>query len=63
MQNGQDFQTHFSSKNPWTRKISSVKLSVSETIDGSFTLPLEELPDLNKETEEMDRKEALSTSL
>ena len=56
IQSDQGFQTDFSSKSPWTRQISSVKFSLSETIDGSSTLPSEELPEPKHNIEEIDGK-------
>ena len=59
IQNVQDFKTDFSSKNPWTKEISTVKFSLSVTIDGSS----EELPDPKQQLEKIDRKKTLSASL
>ena len=56
IQSDQGFQTDFSSKNPWTRQISSVKFSLSETIDGSSTLPSEEFLEPKHNIEEKDGK-------
>ena len=58
IKNDQDFLTDFSSKNPWTKEISTVKFSLSVTIDGSS----EELPDPKHNIEEVDGKKSLSTS-
>ena len=59
IKNDQDFQTDFSSKNPWTKEISTVKFSLSVTIDGSS----EELPDPKQQLEKIDLNKTLSTSL
>ena len=59
MQNDQDFQTDFSSKDPWTKEISTVKVSLSVTIDESS----EELTDPKHKHGKTDRKKPLSTSL
>ena len=63
IQNDKDFQKNFSSKSLWTRHTLSVKFSVSETIDGSSTLPSEELPDPKHNIEEKDGKKSLSTTV
>jgi len=59
MQNDKDFQTDFSSKDPWTKEISTVKVSLSVTIDESS----EELTDQKHKLGKTDRKKPVSTSL
>ena len=59
IQSDQDFDTNFSPKNSWTKEISTVKVSLSVTIDG----PSEELPDPKQKLEGTDRKKTQSTSL
>ena len=56
IQNDQDFHTDFSPKNPRTKEISTVKVSLSVTIDEWS----EELPDPRQKLERTDRKKPLS---